>query len=121
MARLPITPQTSLGGYPATPLTVQTADFVFTPAGAQFADGASFPITGRELLLVRNGNGAAQTVTITSMVDEKNRLGTITAYSVGISEYAVFGPFQKDGWAQAGGLLYFAASATDVEFAVLRW
>lgn len=120
MTRLALTVQQIIDDYPATPLTANAADFVWTAAGADFADGASFALTGKEVLLVRNDNGAAQTVTITSVADGKNRTGTITAYSVGIGEYAVFPPFKKDGWAQASGLLYIAASAADVYFAVLR-
>ncbi len=123
MSRLSVTPQQMLGAYPSLPISADGADFVFTAAGASFADGASFAITGKELLLVHNGAGTAQTVTISSVADEKGRTGDISAYSVGAGEYAAFGPFKKPGWAQAadGNKLYFAASNTAVEFAVLRW
>lgn len=120
MARLAITPKDAPGPYPALPISANARDVAFTAAGADFADGASFPITGRELLLVHNGNAGAQTVTITSVADDKNRTGDITTYSIGIGEYALFGPFKKAGWAQSTGLLHFAATAADVEFLVLR-
>ncbi len=69
---------------------------------------------------MRNDNAGAQTVTITSEADEKNRLGDIEDYSVGIGEYAMFGPFPRDGWADSGGYLNFEASAADMYFAVIR-
>lgn len=80
----------------------------------------TLPLTGKEILLVHNANAGAQTVTISSVVDPYKRTGDITTYSVGIGEYAAFPPFPKDGWAQSDGYLYFAASAADVNFAVLR-
>lgn len=121
MARLDLVPQTIPGRYPATPLDADEADLTFTPAGAAFADGAGFPLTGREVLIVRNANAGAQTVTIDSVPDAKNREGDITAYSIGAGEIAAFGPFPVAGWKQsADGELHFEATATDVEFAVVR-
>ncbi len=121
MARLELTPKTMLGSYPSLPLTTNTSDFVFTAAGATFADGAGVLLTGFEILLVYNANVAAQTVTISSVADDLNRTGDITAYSIGAGEYAVFGPFKEKGWQQsASKKLYFAASAADVKFAVLK-
>ena len=120
MTRLALTPQTLLGAYPTLPLAANAADVTFTAAGASFADGAKFPVTGGEILLVKNGEQSAQTVTITSVIDERKRTGTITAYSIGAGEMAAFGPFQPEGWMQADGQVYIAASADDVSFAVLR-
>jgi len=120
MAILDLTPQTVIAKYPATPLTANAADFTWTAAGADFADKAQFPHTGKELILVRNDNVGAQTVTIESRVDTFNREGDITTYSVGIGEYAVFGPFPIEGWRQTTGYLTLAASAADVSFAILR-
>ena len=120
MAILTLTVQSVIPKYPATPLTVEAADFVWTTAGADFADGARFPHTGREVILIHNLNAGAQTITINSSADPKGRQGTITTYSVGIGEYAVFGPFPVTGWRQADGYLTMAASATDVWFAILR-
>lgn len=120
MARLSITPQEPLGKYPATPLVANSADLTWVASGADFADGAGYTLTGRELLLVRNDNVGAQTITIQSVVDPQNRTGNITAYSIGIAEYAMFGPFPKEGWAQSDGKLYFAVTAADLYFAVVR-
>jgi len=120
MTRLALTPVTTLGSYPTLPLTANSADFAFTAAGASFADGASYPLTGNEILLVHNGNVGAQTVTISSVKDDLNRTGDITTYSIGAGEYAVFGPFKEKGWKQSTGLIHIAASAADVDFAVIK-
>jgi hypothetical protein len=120
MSRLVLTPQQIIPSYPVTPLTANAADFVFTPAGASFADGAGFTMTGREILLIQNLNVGAQTVTINSVMGEMNRTGNITAYSIGIAEFAVIPCLALAGWRQTDGQLYFSASAADVGFAVLR-
>lgn len=120
MARLAITKKNLLGNYPTLPISANAADFAFTQAGADFADGASFDMTGREILIVHNGNVGVQTVTISSVPDALGRSGDITTYSLGIGEYAVFQFFKMEGWKQTNGKLYFAASAADVEFAVLH-
>jgi hypothetical protein len=120
MTRLVLTPQTLLGAYPALQPEANSADITFTSAGSGYASGASFPVTGGEILLVKNGEQTAQTVTITSVADEKKRSGNITSYSIGAGEMAAFGPFQPEGWMQADGQVYIAASADDVSFAVLR-
>lgn len=120
MSRLALTPVSLPAKYPALPITPNALDAAFTAAGADFADGASFPMTEKEILIVHNANAGAQTVTITSTIDPYKRTGDITAYSIGIGEYAVFPQFQKAGWVQSDGNLYLAASAADVEFLVLR-
>lgn len=118
MARLAVPIIEVVAGYPVTPVAANALDFVFTNAGASFADGAGFPLTGREVLVCRGG-AAPQTVTISSVIDEQNRKGDITTYSLGTGEFmAIQVPIP--GWRQPDGQLYFAASATDVGFAVLR-
>jgi hypothetical protein len=62
----------------------------------------------------------AQTITITSQLDPQNRVQHITAYSVGIGEYAVFKPTLV-GWANGSSQILISASAADVFFAVLRY
>ena len=121
MARLALTVQDILPGYPTTlPLVAGSADFVWTTAGADFADGASFTLTGREILLVRNDNVGAQTVTVDSVVDKYGRTGPITAYSMAAADYVILPVFPTEGWKQTTNLLHFEASAADVFFAVLR-
>ena len=106
--------------YPTLPVTANAADFVWTTAGADFADGVRFPHTGREIVLIRNDNVGAQTVTVESVIDPQRRTGDITTYSVGIGEYAVFNAMAITGWRQTSGEFWLTASATDVFFAVLR-
>lgn len=120
MAELSLTPQTLVGKYPATPLSANDADITFTASGADYADGAAFPHTGKEIILVRNDNVGAQTITISSVVDEKKRSGDITTYSIGAGEYAAFGPFPVDGWRQADGDMNIEFSEADLYVAILR-
>jgi hypothetical protein len=120
MARQLLTKKNTLGPYPATPLVANSADAAFTAAGAQFADGSSFELTGDDLLIVHNANVGVQTITIDSVINGMNRKGDISAYSLGIGEYAVFEFTQPNGWAQSTGRLHFSASAADVEFLVIH-
>lgn len=120
MARLLLTVQQLLARYPTLPVTANAADFVFTAAGAAFVDGVRFPHTGREIVLIRNDNVGAQTVTVESVVDPQNRTGDITTYSVGIGEYAVFNAMALTGWTQPSGEFWLTATAADVMFAILR-
>lgn len=118
MARIAITPQTTIGSAPSLPLAADSADFTWTAADQ--GDGNDTPLTGRELLLARNDNAGAQTVTVHSVPDAYNREGDITTYSMAAGDYAAFGPFDIAGWKQADGKLWFNGSAADVFFAVLR-
>jgi hypothetical protein len=120
MARLALTKNNTLGSYPATPLGANTADVTFTPAGANFADGFSFEATGDDLLLVKNGNAAPQTITLQSVNDAQNRKGDITAYSIGAGEEAVFDFTQINGWKQTDGKIYGSVTAADVSLAVIH-
>ncbi len=113
-----ITVQTMLGPY-AT-YGAGLADFTF--AAGTITDGNTFVCTGRELLVVQNTDAGAVTITITSVVDEKNRTGDITTYSVGIGEYACFsiGLTNAKGWKSTAGLVRITVSDADLKVAVLR-
>jgi hypothetical protein len=78
-------------------------------------DGNQVDCTGKELLFVQNTDSGAGTVTIAGKADEYGRTGSITAYSLGAGEFAVFGPFPTDPFAQvtpAGKLLINVSAAT---------
>jgi len=121
MARLAITVQEPAGFWPELPLTAGAEDFTWTASGADFADGFSFTNTGRELILIRNDNVGAQTITISSVVDRFNRTGDITTYSMAADDYAWFGPFKQEGWNQSGTqTLYAAVTAADLYICVVR-
>ena len=101
--------------------------------GFQAADASNFNYallaTGKTFLLAMNTDSGAHTVTVSSVADEKNRKGDITAYSLAAITgttpvIAQFGPFQNPGWltptdgtTPAG--LWFAASDATVKFAVI--
>ena len=97
-----------------------TADFTF--AAGTITDGDTFVCTGRELLVVQNTDAGAVTITITSVVDEKNRTGDITTYSVGIGEFACFsiGLTNSKGWKSTAGKVRITVSDADLKVAVLR-
>lgn len=118
MARTTITAADLLGSYPATPLTADSADYAY--AASDLANGNQVAMDGKLLVLVQNTDAGAQTITFTSVVDSKNRLGTITAYSVGIGEFAAFGPFDPDGWKQTDGMFYINTSDVDVKLKVFK-
>jgi len=120
MAVLVLTPVQQIAKYPSLPITADAIDAAFTAAGADFADGAEFTLTGQEIVIIQNTNVAAKTVTVTSYADPMNRTGDITAYSVGAAEFAILPQFQPLGWANPSGKLHMAANAADVKFLVLR-
>lgn len=110
-------PRTTLpGSYPTTPLTANIADLVET--AAHVGDGNQIIPSGKDIIIAHNTGIAAHTVTINSVIDENKRTGTITTYSVGAGEIAVFGPMILDGWRQADGYIYLEADHADVKFGV---
>lgn len=118
MARTTVTPQAVVGPYPALPVSADSLDITW--AAADTVNQNQFPITGKEVILARNDNAGAQTITLNSNPsDTFNRDGDITTYSIGAGEYAAFYPAIK-GWKQADSQFYLEASAADVFFAILR-
>jgi len=93
-----------------------------TFAAADNVNGNKFAVTGREILIMRNDNVGAQTVTINSVADEKNREGDITAYSLATGDYAIFtgGLTNARGWKQTDGTITLLASAADIFVAAIR-
>lgn len=112
---LPIT--TATGAYPGT-VAANAADFTWQAGDATNLN--SFVSTGAELLLVRNDNASAQTVSVLSVADSFARTGDITSYSVDAGEYATFGPFPTAGWRQSDGTVHIDPSHTDLKFAVVK-
>jgi hypothetical protein len=120
MAVLALVPTQMVAKYPSLQPAVNTLDAAFVAAGADYADGAEFTLTGQEIVIVRNGNVGAKTVTVTSYADPMNRTGDITAYSIGAGEYAILPQFQPQGWSNPSGKLHLAVNAADLEFLVIR-
>lgn len=117
MPRTALTPVTPKGPYPGT---VAADDLDFSFAAADVVNMNDFLFTGRELILVRNTDGAAaHTITLTSANDPFNRLGTIASYSVGANEFAAFWAGKLLGWDQAGGKFHLQADHVNIQFAIL--
>jgi hypothetical protein len=104
--------------YQHTTVAADEADLA-TEAGDD-VNGNDTPCTGKELIVVSNTDVGAQTVTFTAAPDEIGRAGSISAYSVGAGELAVFGPFSTSGWRQSDDKLYIDVSDATVEIGVLR-
>lgn len=118
MARTILTIDTLGGAYPVLPVVVNSLDI--TETAADVVDNNRFLLTGREILIARNSTGGALTFTVHSVVDDYERDGDITTYSVGANESAAFGPVKKAGWEQADGYAYIDGSAVGLLFTVLR-
>lgn len=120
MARTSITPQTLVGSY-GDYSVADTADLTFAvTTGASGSSGNQFVASGNDILIARNDNAGAQTITFTSINDPYNRTGDIAAYSIGIGEYAVFGAFNVLGWRQTDGKVYFETASADILVAVIQ-
>lgn len=118
MARQSHTPLTVLGTKTSA-YTANGADLTMTAADASNKEQVT--ITGKELVIAHNTGASAYTVTISSVADAAaGRTGDVSAYSLAAGEYAVFGPFDLDGWEQSDGKLYFEASNASVKFGVVR-
>jgi hypothetical protein len=116
-----------------TAITVQTmkapfavlsaGDLDFTLAAGDTA-GSTFVGTGRELVVIYNPTGGSTyTVTITSVANDKNRTGTITAYSMAAGDHVAWtgGLTNSPGWKNAStGIITITVSNAAVLIAVLR-
>ena len=98
------------------PLAAGSAKLNFTAATLA---GNQVALTGREMVLIRNDDAGAQTVTFTSVKDRIGRTGDISAYSIPATEEHLFGPFALEGWDSAGKLL-FTCSDVDMKIAAIR-
>jgi len=119
MARQTLPKVIACGNFPATlPITANAADLVMTAADA--TNKEEFVSSGREIVIAHNTGVSTRTVTVTSVADGfSKRTGDISAYSLGAGEYAVFGPFERQGWMQSDGKIYLEASHADVKFGIV--
>lgn len=118
MSQTALTVQPVVGPYPALPVAALALAVAF--AAGDNANGNSFPVTGKEVILVQNSDSVAQTVTLSSVADALNRTGDITAYSIPAGAFAAFTPSQITGWKQTDGTMHLACSAATIKFAILR-
>ncbi len=77
-------------------------------------------LTGKEMIIAHNTTGGALTVTINSVNDPFGRTKDIAADSIPANSFKIYGPFSTTGWQQTDGNLYFEASASGIEFVVLK-
>lgn len=119
MAVTPITVFQMPAKWPTLPPTALSLNNTFTTA-AVAADGVSFPITGKEIVIVKGG-AASQIITVTSVVDQFKRTGDIV-YTVGIGLFSILPQIQPEGFRQSNGtcVITINAGGTDVGFMVLR-
>lgn len=117
MTRVTLTAKIPLGTLGTPYATAHAADLTMTAADAGSKQLVAH--SGKVLIVARNSGAGANTVTITSTVDSDGRTGDIAAYSMGAGEYAVFGPFDLDGWVQTDWKLYFEADNAEVFFGVV--
>jgi hypothetical protein len=118
MAATTITVQEIVG--PFTAVTAGDLDITF--AAMTITDGDEFQCTGKEIVVIRNDNGAAQTFAVSSEDDAYGRDGDITDYSLGAGEYAVLGVGLTNaaGWKDASSNILITPSSADLKIAVLR-
>ena len=90
---------------------------------ADVTNGNSFTNTGREIILVYNGDIATRTITITAVDDPKFGRATDKTVSVTTLASAIIGPLRPDGWNQSDGTVLIAWSAltpADTKVKVVR-
>ncbi len=90
-----------------------------TMTAADVANGNHFQSTNNELLVAWNDSATPYTVTLTSQISDKNRLGTITAQAIAADAILFFGPMVGDGW-QTGGVIEVSASNIAVKFGIIN-
>ena len=105
------------------PFDVVTAGLITFAFTAGNTGGDTFSITGREYIIIQNTGVGARTFTITSIADEKNRTGDITAYSLAAGEFAYFsgGLTNSPGWKNVStGLLTITPSHAEIKYAFFK-
>jgi hypothetical protein len=114
-----VTPTVPLGPYPAGGVVGATA-LNLTETACDTVNGNSFPLTGREILILHNTGASAYTVTISSVADSKGRADDIAAYSIPAGTIAVFS-FRGglEGWGQTDNTVHVTASNASVKMTVL--
>lgn len=117
MARQVHTPLTALGTK-TDAYAAGAADLTMTAADVAESEEATH--TGDIIVIAHNTGASPYTVTVSSVVDRLGRTGDITTYSLAADDYAVFGPFNTEGWLQADGNLYFEATNAEVKFGVVK-
>jgi hypothetical protein len=105
------------------PFATVTAGVLDYTMAAGDVTGSTFVCTGRELLMIYNPvGGSTYTVTITSVVDEKNRTGDVATYSMAAGDFVAWtgGLTNSPGWKNTStGIITVTVSNAAVLLAVL--
>ena len=118
MARTALTVQTPKGPFPGT---VVATDLDYTYTAADVPNKNEFPLTGREMILVRNVDGVApHNIGLTSAADPQKRTADITSYAVALDGFSIFWAGDIIGWRQTDGNFYLEADDAQIEFAIVK-
>lgn len=83
--------------------------------------GDTYPLTGKEIILVRSIDAGAQTLTVTSQpAAATQRTGDITNASIPAGAIRAFQLFHTNGWIDPSGFINLTVSAVTLELAALR-
>lgn len=118
MPRTAIAPQAGIGSFPVLPIAADAADLSMVAADLANLNQAAYGSYARLMVVVQNSGASPYTVTFTSAPDALNRTGDISAYSLAAGDIAFFF-FERNGWRQSDGNLYFQGSNAAVKFGVI--
>lgn len=111
-----ITPITPKGPYGA----VAPGDLIAAFVACDASNGNSFPLTGHEILEVRNTDSGSHHVTLTSVADSRGRTSDIASYAIAAGVDVVFSFLGGiEGWGQTDGTMHFTADDATVKARVL--
>ena len=104
-----------------TPPAPGSAPSTITEQAADPTNFNSFPLTGREVVVVRNSGASAYTVTVHSVADPLGRQDTsITAFSIAAGAVVLLPQFPMQGYVQSDGTLWIDGSNAALLFTVVR-
>lgn len=111
---------TPLGPYPSLPVAAGAADITWQAADVANKNQLLLG-QGKYILHARNVHATtAFTITLTSVADERRRIGDVSGYSIAAGKQAAFLLDSQVGWAQSDGQFYFEASGASIEFCFER-
>jgi len=103
------------------PPAIGGAPSVITEQAADASNFNNFPLTGREIVTVRNSGASAYTITVHSVPDAEGRLDmSITAFSIAAGAVVLLPQFPPAGYQQADGTLWLDGSNALLLFTIVR-
>ena len=111
---------TTLAPSTQSPGSYPTAMTAVTMTATDVGNGNHFVATGNDLIIAWNNSATPYTVTITSQLSDKNRLGTITTQAIAADAHLILGPLKNAGWINSSGQVLITASNVAVEFGIIK-